>query len=262
VANAALAFNFAQKRGGICLLRIEDIDTVRCKPEFETAIYEDLNWLGLTWPEPVHRQSEHMRAYQNTLEKLHKKGVLYRCFKTRSQILKDIARAPHYFGEPYQGPNTAISADEEESLISSGHPYAWRLSLKACQELLGRHYNRISFINNGQETMARPALLGDVILARKDVGTSYHLACCQDDAQQGITHIVRGVDLQDCTHIHRLLQELMNWPTPHYYHHELLLDTDGKRFAKRDQSITVRALRASGKTATQIRSQFKLPAII
>jgi glutamyl-Q tRNA(Asp) synthetase len=241
---------------------MEDIDPVRCKPEFEAAIYEDLHWLGFTWPTPVRRQSRHADDYAQVLSELQNLGVVYRCFKTRKEILNDITRAPHYPGEPYRGPAIPLSRDEEQSLMASGQPYAWRLSLDACQEHLGRIYNRLSFINNGEEIPAVPALLGDVILARKDVGTSYHLACCHDDALQNITDIVRGVDLFESTHIHRLLQELLGWPAPRYFHHDLLLGDSGKRFAKRDQSITIQALRAAGQTAADIRTQYKLPPLV
>ena len=254
-AAAAHAFGFAVEHGGTCLLRIEDIDRTRCKPEFETAIYEDLDWLGFDWPLPARRQSAHMSDYKTALETLREKALVYRCFKTRKEIIEDIARAPHYHGEPYTGQETPLSGDEENSLLAAGKPYAWRLSLRACQEYLGREYDRLSFVNNGEEVEAKPALLGDVILARKDVGTSYHLACCFDDALQGITDIVRGVDLLESTHIHRLLQALMDWPAPKYHHHELITDADGKRYAKRDQSVTLRALRQTGALPENILAQ-------
>jgi len=254
-AAAGHAFGFAQERGGTCLLRIEDIDRTRCKPEFETAIYEDLDWLGFDWPLPARRQSDHMGDYKNALQILKRKGLVYRCFKTRKEILEDIARAPHYHGAPYKGPQAALTQDEEVGLLAENKPYAWRLSLTACQGYLGREYDRLSFVNNGEEVQAKPALLGDVILARKDVGTSYHLACCHDDTLQGVTDIVRGVDLLESTHVHRLLQALMDWPVPAYHHHELLTDADGKRYAKRNQSVTIRALRQSGALPENILAQ-------
>lgn len=251
-ASAIHAFGLAEKMGGTCLLRIEDIDTTRCKPAYETAIYEDLHWLGFDWPLPARRQSDHFADYQTTLETLIERDLVYRCFKTRKEIMDDIARAPHYLGEPYKGPKQALCSDEETELLSANKPYAWRLSLSACQEYLGRKYNRLSFVNNEQECVAKPDLLGDVILARKDVGTSYHLACCHDDALQNITHIVRGVDLLESTHIHRLLQEIMGWPKPKYFHHELVTDADGKKFSKRDKSLTIQALRKEGLAANDV----------
>ncbi len=245
-ASAALAFGFAKKNSGKCLLRIEDIDTTRCKEEFEQAIYEDLAWLGFKWPTPTRRQTEHLADYAAVLDKLRDMKLVYRCFKTRKEILNEIARAPHNPGEPYTGPREVMDEGLEKELVAEGKLYAWRLSLYRSQEYLGRQYNRLSFMNNGEKVRAGPAVLGDVILARKDVGTSYHIACCHDDALQGVTDIVRGVDLLDSTHIHCLLQELMGWPVPRYHHHALLVDKDGKRFSKRDKSLTLRALRQSG----------------
>ncbi len=148
-----------------------------------------------------------------------------------------------------------LSEDEEHKLITSGKPYAWRLSLAACEQYFGARYGSLRFTNNDQETHADPARLGDVILARKDVGTSYHLACCHDDALQNITHIVRGVDLLDSTHVHRVLQEIMGRPVPKYIHHSLLLDKRGKKFSKRDKSQTLRELRLNGHTAQNLLAQ-------
>lgn len=243
-ASALQAFGLAQKHDGVCLLRIEDIDTTRCKPEYTTAIYEDLHWLGFDWPLPVRRQSQYFADYRQVLERLQDMGLVYRCFKTRKEILEDIARAPHTHDAPYCGPETPLMAQEENALLNEGKPFAWRLSLQACRARLGSKYNALAFINNGETILASPDTLGDVILARKDVGTSYHLACTHDDALQGITDIVRGEDLYESTHIHRLLQELLDWPVPQYHHHKLLMDADGKRFAKRDQAQTLRSLRA------------------
>ncbi len=254
-ASAAHAFGFAKERGGTCLLRIEDIDQTRCTPEYETEILADLHWLGFDWPMPVRRQSGHFVDYDQTLQRLISLGLVYRCFKTRKDILADIARAPHDNNNIYFGPAAPLSEDEEHKLITSGKSFAWRLSLAACKQYLGARYNALSFINNDQETHADPSRLGDVILARKDVGTSYHLACCHDDALQNITHIVRGVDLEDSTHIHRLLQEIMDWPVPKYIHHPLLLDERGKKFSKRDKSQTLRELRLNGLSAQNLLAQ-------
>lgn len=242
-ASALQAFSYAQEHDGVCLLRIEDIDTTRCRPEYTTAIYEDLDWLGFDWPLPVRRQSQHFADYRQVLERLRDMGLVYRCFKTRKEILEDIARAPHTYDAPYCGPETPLSTREENIFLDEGKPFAWRLSLRACRMHLGSKYTMLSFINNGETVFATPDLLGDVILGRKDVGTSYHLACTHDDALQGITDIVRGEDLYESTHIHRLLQEILGWPVPIYHHHKLLMDAEGKRFAKRDQAQTLRSLR-------------------
>lgn len=268
--SAMTVFDAARDAGGTCLLRVEDIDVTRCKPEYETAIYEDLGWLGCEWPEPVRRQSEHFSEYHSALEKLHAKGLVYRCFKTRKEIAEDIARAPHHPGEGpegviYPGPSEPMSPDEEAERLNKGEAFAWRLSISACRDHLGETFDRLSFVETGEgpdgetgEVRARPETLGDVILGRKDVGTSYHLACTHDDALQGVTHVIRGVDLYFATHLHRLLQELMSWPVPVYRHHKLMLDETGKRFAKRDQSLTLRALREAGETPDSLRQRVGL----
>ncbi len=255
-ASAKAAFGFARECGGVCLLRIEDIDQTRCRPEFEAAIYEDLAWLGFNWPEPVRRQSDHLGDYAEVIGDLRARGLIYRCFKTRKDILAEIARAPHGRGEVYLG--TPLPEDEEAELLASGKPYAWRLSLTRCRDNLGADYDRLEFENNEQTVKAEPGRLGDVILARKDCGTSYHLACTHDDAVQGITDIVRGEDLLESTHIHRLLQALMGWPVPRYHHHKLLKGPDGRRYAKRDKSLTLRALRHSGAQPQEILAQTAL----
>ncbi len=263
IASAQAAFGFALEHGGTCLLRIEDIDRVRCKPEYERAIYEDLDWLGFDWPLPARRQSEHFEQYGAIIQQLAQRGLVYRCFKTRKEILDDIARAPH--GRPgpkqvYMGPATPLSGTQEQSLIDAHKPYAWRLSLARSREVLGPDYDALSFVNNGQRIKAQPERLGDVILGRKDVGTSYHLACTHDDALQKITDIVRGEDLLDSTHIHVLLQALMGWPTPIYHHHELLLDEGGQRLAKRDGAQSIRALRAEHLRPKDILARAQLPS--
>jgi len=267
---AMTVFDAARDAGGTCLLRVEDIDVTRCKPEFEAAVYEDLGWLGCDWPEPVRRQSEHFSEYHSALEKLHARGLVYRCFKTRKEIAEDIARAPHHPGEGpegviYPGPSNPMSADEEAERLNKGEAFAWRLSISACRDYLGEAFDRLSFVETGEgpdretgEVRARPETLGDVILGRKDVGTSYHIACTHDDALQGVTHVIRGVDLYFATHLHRLLQALMGWPVPVYRHHKLMLDETGKRFAKRDQSLTLRALRKAGETPDSLRKRVGL----
>ena len=251
--SALTAFNAAQDAGGRFLLRIEDIDTQRCRPHFEAAIHDDLAWLGLRWETPVRRQSEHMDDYRQALSRLSARGLVYRCFKTRAQVLDEIGRAPHgpvraYRGEP-------LSPSEEARLIAEGLPYAWRLSLAEAERRLGA-FSRLTFLDHGAgHVVARPELAGDVILARKDVGVAYHLAVVVDDALQGVTHVIRGADLFEATHIQRLLQALLDQPTPTYRHHCLLLGPDGKRFAKRDRAETLRDLRARGVTRQALRAE-------
>lgn len=234
--------------GGEVILRIEDIDQTRCRPEYEAAILEDLEWLGFQWLEPVRRQSEHFSEYENALQSLIDRGLCYRCFKTRKDILEEIGRAPHdaptaYVSEP-------LPASDENLLIEQGLPFAWRLNLREAKAALGSTWRELSFIETTPDGTHRlpvdPAMHGDVVLARKDSPTSYHLAATHDDALQGITHIVRGNDLATSTHVHVLIQALMGWHTPIYSHHSLLTGPDGKRFAKRDKSQTLAALREAG----------------
>lgn len=268
--SALSAFDAARAAGGVCLLRIEDIDQTRCTPPFEVGIFEDLAWLGLDWPRPVRRQSDHFPDYARALERLGRAGLVYRCFKTRKEIAEEIARAPHHPGEGpdgqiYPGPDTPMSEAEEADRLARGEAYAWRLSLKACREALGARYDALTFIEEGEgpegehgRIAARPDLLGDVILARKDVGTSYHMACVHDDALQGVTHVIRGQDLYFATHLHRLLQALLDLPVPVWRHHRLLTDETGRRFAKRDRSLTLEALREAGETPGAIRARVGL----
>jgi glutamyl-Q tRNA(Asp) synthetase len=255
--SAWTAWHAAVEADGRFLLRLEDIDTVRCKPEFEQVILDDLIWLGLDWEEPVRRQSDHFDDYARVLERLQALGVVYRCFKTRREILEDIARAPHGLGEVYRGPLTSMSADEEAERIANDEAFAWRLSLDHCRDVLGERFASMRYREDGAgEQVADPDPLGDVILARKDVGTSYHIAVVHDDALQGISHVIRGEDLAEMTPLHVLLQTVLDLPTPIYRHHRLLLDENGERFAKRNHSVTLKSLREQGVTPAGLRTRF------
>lgn len=244
---------------GRFLLRIEDIDATRRRPEYEAAIYEDLAWLGLTWEEPVRRQSEHLDDYQAALSRLEADGLLYRCFRTRKEVAEEIARAPHGAMEVFRG--APLPPDNEAGRLAAGEPFAWRLSLDAAARTLGG-FEGLTFVEEGsgrrRDVQARPELGGDVVLARKDVGVAYHLAVVFDDALQGVTHVIRGEDLADATHVQRLLQALLGLPTPIYRHHRLLTGPDGKRFAKRDKAETLRELRARGVTPDDLRREMGL----
>lgn len=246
--SALQAFRAAQAAGGRFLLRIEDIDTTRCRPEFTEAIFEDIAWLGLTWEKPVRVQSRHFNDYQRSLQRLQKLDVVYPCFCTRKEILTEIAgspSAPHGPDGPvYPGTCRRLSQDKRQSRIRSGDPHAWRLNLAAALSLTGKDLAWTDTKHG--ELVATPEELGDVVLARKDTPTSYHLSVVHDDALQGISHVVRGEDLFHATHIHVVLQKLLGFPTPVYSHHGLLTDNSGKRFAKRDKALTLRAMRESG----------------
>lgn len=254
--SAVTAWRAARAASGRFLLRIEDIDRTRCRPEFESAIYEDLAWLGLDWEAPVRRQSDHFGDYSSALDRLIAIGVVYRCFRTRKDVLDEIARAPHLSAEGPEGPQfigAPLAADEEAARLKAGDAYAWRLSIAACRERLGAAFGELDFIEEGSgpngergRIKARPEIFGDVVIARKDAGTSYHLASVHDDALQGVTHVIRGSDLFHAAHLHRLLQTLLDLPAPVYRHHRLITDAAGKRFAKRDQSATIRAQREAG----------------
>ncbi|MFN3213147.1 MAG: tRNA glutamyl-Q(34) synthetase GluQRS [Henriciella sp.] len=239
----------AEAAGGEVLLRIEDIDTTRCRPEYTDAIYEDLRWLGFDWPEPVRIQSEHFGAYQSCVDRLNEMGLAYRCFRTRAALADlDQPQRP--------GPH---AADEEARLLESGVPYAWRLSLDRARAHLGKTYLELSYKEMTQDGLvtrtADPAPHGDIVIARKDSPSAYHIAATHDDALQNITHIIRGEDLIDAPHIHTLLQALMGWPQPIYQHHALLLDDDGQKLSKRQKSTSIASLRADGISPAEIRAQ-------
>ncbi|MDE2488020.1 MAG: tRNA glutamyl-Q(34) synthetase GluQRS [Alphaproteobacteria bacterium] len=257
--SALSAWTAAQQARGRFILRIEDIDRIRCRPEYEAGVFEDLAWLGLSWEAPVRRQSEHMEDYGRALRELAERGLVYRCFRTRKEIAQATLSAPHGRMDAFRG--GPLAAAEEARRLEAGEPFAWRLSLEAAERALGG-FERLAFVEEGEgpggergEVRVRPELGGDVVLARKDVGVAYHLAVVVDDALQAITHVIRGQDLFEATHVQRLLQALLGLPAPVYRHHRLLMGPDGKRFAKRDRSETLRELRARGMTAARIREE-------
>jgi len=249
-AKAAL-FAAARAAPGRFLVRIEDIDRGRCRPEFEAAILHDLRWLGLSWPEPVRRQSQHMNDYHAAVVALQRHGLVYPCFCTRADIARAVD-APHGPDGPlYPGTCRSLSARAAQARIDAGAGYALRLRMDAAAAAAGS----LTWTDAAKgEQHATPELFGDVVIARKDVPTSYHLACVWDDAVQGVTLVTRGEDLFPATHVHRLLQALLHLPTPRYHHHALVLGPDGRKFSKRDQAPTLRALRAAGTTPAEVRA--------
>lgn len=247
--SALTAHDAARAAGGRFLLRIEDTDRVRCRPEFEAAIYEDLLWLGIFWDEPPRRQSEHMDEYEAGLRRLIEAGLCYRCFKTRQQVLVSLAHAPHGPEQPYFG--APLPADEEAARLAEGRPFAWRLSAaRASAALVGA---ALVYEDQAGVHPVDPMRLGDAVIGRKDFPASYHLACVLDDARQGVTHVIRGEDIRDSVHLHVVLQRLLDLPTPRYVHHRLILDENGKRLAKRDGAASLASLRAQGATAQDVR---------
>ena len=240
--------------GGRFLLRIEDIDPVRCKPAFIADIYEDLHWLGLNWEEPVRVQSEHMSDYQAALTKLDAMGVLYPCFCTRKEI-SESANAPHdVLGPVYPGTCRALSFQQRQDLMAR-KPYVWRLDSAKAFAMTGAL--RWRDVDAGEQTVD-PSAFGDVVLARKAIPASYHLSVTVDDHLQGVTLVTRGEDLFHATPIHRLLQALLGCEAPLYQHHKLLRDEKGERFAKRNHAVTLRALRESGVTSSEIKKRMEI----
>jgi glutamyl-Q tRNA(Asp) synthetase len=247
--SALFARSQAHKAGGLFLLRIEDIDTARSRPEFETAIVEDLAWLGFEWDGAVRRQSEHMDDYRAALDRLGRLGVTYPCFCSRKDIAAAQA-APHRPGAIYPGTCRNRSAQDRAEQIAAGQPYAIRLDIAAGLALTGP----LSW-NDCQagHVTAQPALEGDPVIARRDTPTSYHLSVTVDDHLQGVTLVTRGEDLFAATHVHRLLQGLLGYAPPDYCHHPLLKNAEGGRLSKRDGAVAIRTLREQGKTPEQVR---------
>ena len=247
----------AQNENGKFLLRIEDIDFNRCSPANTAQILEDLAWLGIEWEEPIRIQSEHLADYAAAAQSLQDRGLLYPCFCTRKDIQREIeaaGNAPHGSEGPlYPGTCRRLSEDERQAGIASGEPYALRLDLSKALEIIGTPLTRQDSIHG--EQVARPEELGDAVIVRKDIGTSYHLAVVVDDGLQGVTDIVRGVDLFESTHLHCVLQRLLDLPAPIYHHHELLTDDEGNRLAKRDKSITLKSLRESGVSVAGLKKE-------
>lgn len=259
--SALFAYEKAMENKGRFILRIEDIDTGRCRPEFTEGIYEDLRWLGLEWEEPVRLQSRHMDVYKAALDRLDTDGLLYPCFCTRKDIRDEIERAggaPHGpEGTLYPDICRTLSAAEKAQNMAKGTPYALRLNMQAALAYINRTSLFFNDYTHGQ-VKATPEILGDVVLARKDCPTSYHLSVCVDDAVQGITCVTRGEDLFYATHLHRLLQELLSLPVPEYHHHPLLTDEHGQRFAKRNKSVTLEEMRHEGYTAEDLKRDIQM----
>ncbi|MBS0469945.1 MAG: tRNA glutamyl-Q(34) synthetase GluQRS [Proteobacteria bacterium] len=259
----AFAALTAAAAGDRFLLRIEDIDTARCREDFITAIFDDLHWLGLTWPEPVLRQSTRADTYRDALRKL--EDLAYPCFCTRKEIVDEIARAagaPHGPDGPvYPGTCRHLDEDSRAEKMASGLPYALRLDSAKAAALAGP----LTFEEQGHGPQdehgtipVKPLLFGDIVLARKEMPAAYHLAVVVDDAFQDVSLVTRGNDLFAATHVQRLLQALLGLPVPRYAHHHLILDKDGRKFSKRDHAVTLKSLRESGDTPANIRRRVGL----
>ena len=255
-------FTMAQRSGGRFLLRIEDIDVERCRPEYEQAIYDDLAWLGLTWEEPVLRQSEHFPVYARAVGHLQARGLLYPCFCSRLEISQAVAGQHDWPRDPdggplYPGTCRDLSADARAHRLASGRHAALRINMA---QALAQVRSQLGWNEYGEgaevfDVPAEPLLWGDCVLARKDISTSYHISVVVDDARQGVTDIVRGRDLFEATSLHRLLQQLLDLPAPRYHHHDLLRDPDGQKLSKSTRAKSLRALREEGITAQDVRKR-------
>ncbi|HZP75306.1 MAG TPA: tRNA glutamyl-Q(34) synthetase GluQRS [Pseudolabrys sp.] len=255
--SALLNADMASAAGGRLLLRIEDIDATRCRPEYQAAIEEDLRWLGIAWEGPVRRQSEHLDDYRDALKTLETLDLVYPSFESRAEIARLVAECERHGAWPrdpdgaplYPGSRAAMADTERARRIAAGEPYAMRLDMAAAIARIGP----LTFMEDGKAVAADPAAWGDVILARKETPTSYHLSVVVDDALQGITHVVRGQDLLPSTGVHRLLQESLRLPAPGYRHHRLILDADGHKLSKSTHATGLRELRAQGIEPARIR---------
>jgi glutamyl-Q tRNA(Asp) synthetase len=255
-------FDLARAAGGRFLLRIEDIDAARCRPDYEQAIYDDLAWLGITWEEPVRRQSAHFDDYRAALARLDALGLVYPSFESRGEIARLVAERESHAPWPrdpdggplYPGDARSLAPAERRRRMETGVPYALRLDMAAAIARTGAlTWSETGADSRAGPVTAAPQMWGDVVLARKDMPTSYHLAVVVDDARQGVTDVVRGQDLFWSTSVHRVLQALLGLPAPNYHHHRLILDAEGKKLSKSTRATALRALRESGATAADIR---------
>ena len=251
--SARIAWRRARDAGGTFLVRIEDIDIRRCRREYETAMLADLRWLGLAWDGEVRRQSDHFADYGRVMDRLDARGLVYPCFCTRADIAASTT-APHPTtmgpdGPLYPGTCRHLSNEERRRRIAAGIEHCMRFDCARAAEQAGAysfHDETLGWIEG------RPLLMGDFVIARKDTPTSYHLSVTVDDHLQGVTLVTRGIDLLPSTHVHALLQKLLGYAAPQYAHHPLLTDASGRRFAKRDRDLTIRALRESGRTSAEV----------
>jgi glutamyl-Q tRNA(Asp) synthetase len=260
--SALFAHRLARTSGGRFLLRIEDIDPSRCRPEFTDAILEDLAWLGIAWDGPVRVQSAHLEEYAAAIASLSARGLIYPCFCTRASIAREIAaigNAPHGADGPlYPGTCRNLPESERKARMAAGEPHALRLDIAAALAAVPRPLACEEVGEGAFEADPAPRF-GDVVLARKDTPASYHLCVTHDDAMQGVTLVTRGADLRPATHLHRLIQALMGWPVPRWRHHRLLVGPDGRRLAKRDGAMTLRALRQAGHSPAAVRAMAGFP---
>ncbi|WP_395697841.1 tRNA glutamyl-Q(34) synthetase GluQRS [Methylocella sp.] len=269
--SATLNHELAKACGGRMLLRIEDIDVERCRPEFEQAIYDDLGWLGLSWETPVRRQSEHFGDYAGALERLVRQGLAYPCFCSRGEVMAAVASKPDWPRDPdgsplYPGLCRRLSPAERARRVAQGRAPALRLDVKAALARVASEGAPLDWLEKGvgdatRRIAATPAIWGDAVIARRDIRTSYHIAVVADDALQGVTDVVRGEDLFMATHLHRLLQALLDLPTPAWRHHRLLRDASGQKLSKSLRAKSLRAWRQEGMSPEAARRRLAVEAL-
>jgi glutamyl-Q tRNA(Asp) synthetase len=267
--SALLGFELGRRAGGRFLLRIEDIDPDRCRPEYEDAIYRDLAWIGLEWEEPVRRQSEHMDDYRTAIERLRQMDLVYPAFMSRAEIAAATAD-PSWPRDPdgaplYPATDRGLARSETQARIAAGAAHALRIDAEKAIGLAGRLWWREEGDGLAGETgtiEAKPAAGGDFVIARRDVPTSYQLAVVVDDADQGVTHVVRGQDLLLATAAHRLLQAHLGLAAPVYHHHRIITDATGRKLSKADRATSLRALREAGATAADIRRRVGIDHVL
>ncbi len=259
--SALLNFNLAQKMQGKFLLRIENIDITRTRQIYIDAIYEDLHWLGIKWAKPVLLQSNRFASYKKAAKKLKKMGLLYPCFCTRKQIEQNSNQSDPDNAPLYNGTCKSLTKDKINIYLQNNIPYQWRLNMQKATEKVSKLYfvaARDENFSKFEQIAIKPQIWGDVILVRKDFATSYHLSVVLDDDYQKITHIVRGKDLEKATHIHRLLQQLLNLSSPIYFHHKIILDNEKNKLSKSKGSVSIRELRKKGIGADKIKKSLAL----
>ena len=257
----------AAETGGRFLLRMENIDVTRCRPEFESALLEDLAWLGLRWEQPVWRQSDHFSAYAAALRRLERHGLVYPCFCSRGDIMAAVSSRPRWPIDPdgtplYPGTCKHISPERRAHRFAAGERASYRLDMDRARELVGRALTWGEYRGGSQrfEERATPEVWGDAVLSRKDIATSYHIAVVIDDAAQGVTDIVRGEDLFMATNLHRILQALLDLPTPNYHHHALIRDSAGQKLSKSLRAKPLRSYRQEGFSRKDVLARLGLPA--
>ena len=256
----------ARETGGRLLMRMEDIDSTRCRPEFESAICEDLGWLGFEWEVPMRRQSEHLAEYTAALDDLERRGLVYPCFCSRGDIMSGVAPRPSWPCDPdgtplYAGTCKQLTASQRERRMAAGEKASYRLDMDRALRVggYGLTWNEYREGAEAAEEDATPNVWGDAVLARKDIATSYHIAVVVDDAAQGVTDVVRGEDLFAATSLHRMLQDLLDLPAPSYHHHTLLRDGAGQKLSKSLRAKSLRAYRQEGVSADEVRAKIGLP---